>query len=336
MPEIFLPQKICFGDNSIEKFVQTDFDSVLIVSDSDEPNKSKFATKIKECFSDRIPKAELIIDSDSRSLYERAINYISENVTDRIVAIGSARLIDTAMLVSYQSGVGFAAVPFFSSCAMTDFDEIKYTSYCTSPIETVLDPELAMHIDSGTIAYDSMSCFAYALDTLLCQSSNVVCSVALSSAAEILNNAVGAYRGNFKSICKLQYAMYFAVLAHRSIADSDSTPLNGITEFFNLLGISKQTAAAICIPELAEYYRDSIPPELARRTGLFRSGEDGIYSVDRLIDRIRRIQAALNIPRSVSSICRNDEEFRAFVENSHLPSELLDLCYYGSFKFMKL
>ena len=71
-------------------------------------------------------------------------------------------------------------------------------------------------------------------------------------------------------------------------------------------------------------------------TGLFRSGEDSLYAVDRLVERIRRVQAALNIPRSISSICSENELYHAFCENTHLPTELLDICYYGSFKFMKL
>ena len=336
MPEIFLPQKIYFGENSIEKFTRNDFESVLIISDKDDAKKSEFAEKIKESFGKKVPVVELIIDPDLGSLHERSIKYISENETDRIVAVGSARLIDVAMLLSYQSGIGFSAVPFFSSSALTDFEEAKYKTYRTSPKEVVLDPELTMQIDSGTVAYDSLSCFAYAVDSLICGGNAVIGSLALSSAAEILNNAVGAYRGNFKSIQRLQYAMYYAVLASRNTDCAESSSLEEVTSFFTQLGISKQTAAAICIPEIAEYYRSEIPSELARMTGLFRSGEDSLYAVDRLVERIRRVQAALNIPRSISSICSENELYRAFCENTHLPTELLDLCYYGSFKFMKL
>ncbi|HAS37659.1 MAG TPA: hypothetical protein DCS04_03465, partial [Ruminococcaceae bacterium] len=108
MPEIFLPQKIYFGENSIKKFTRSDFESVLIISDKDDAKKSEFAKKVKENFGKKVPVTELIIDPDLGSLHERSIKYISENETDRIVAVGSAGLIDTAMLLSYQSGIGFS------------------------------------------------------------------------------------------------------------------------------------------------------------------------------------------------------------------------------------
>ncbi|HAX83827.1 MAG TPA: hypothetical protein DCY15_04970, partial [Ruminococcaceae bacterium] len=119
----------------------------------------------------------------------------------------------------------------------------------------------------------------------------------------------------------------------RDLVDS---MLNEVTSFFAKLGIKKQTAAAICIPDYLEHNRCDALGELARQVGLFRSGEDVSFSVDRLIERVRRIQASLNIPRSIGAVYSDRELYSAFCENTHLPSELLDTCFYGSFKFMKL
>ncbi len=336
MSEISLPQKIFFGNDSVKKFAQSrSCESILLLSDAESAQQTETLNCIRTALGERIAKIKLLISAELNGLYENAIKYISENEPDELVAVGSARLLDAATLISYQSGVKFCAVPYFSSCSMTDFPEAEHRVYRTSPSEVVLDPELAMQITSGTVAYDAMSCLAYAVETVISCNNNVIASLALSGAASIINHAVGAYRGNFKSIARLQYAMYCAVLAHESSVGCDPS-LDELTAFFAKLGIKKQTAAAICIPEYLEHSRCDALGELARSVGLSRSGEDISFSIDRLIERIRRIQAALNIPRSINAICPDAELYSAFCENSRLPSELLDTCFYGSFKFMKL
>ena len=144
MYEIFLPERILFGDDSIQRYAQSDFESVLIISDKTSEKEREFIEKIQELFDTKTPKTEKIFNNDFCGLYSDTIKYISENEVDRIVAAGSARLIDTAMMISYQSGVGFAAVPFFSSCAMTDFEEADYKTYRKSPKEVIIEPRLAI------------------------------------------------------------------------------------------------------------------------------------------------------------------------------------------------
>lgn len=336
MPEISLPQKIYFGDDAVEKFAQSYYENILLLSDAETVKQTESLGYIKEKLEEKTPNVKLLVSNNFDELYEKSIKYISENDSDRLIAVGSARLTDIAMFISYQSGVAFAAVPYFSSCSMSDFPEADYRTYRRSPTEVILNPSLAMQITSGTVAYDAMSCFAYAAEALITCNNDIISSVALSSASSILNHAVGAYRGNFKSLQRLQYSMYCAVLAYRNSADIGSSVLDDITSFFSKLGVKKQTAAAICIPEYLEHNRCDALGELARRVGLFRSGEDISFSIDRLIERIRRIQASLNIPRSINAVFSDDELYSAFSENTHLPSELLDTCFFGSFKFMKL
>ncbi len=336
MSEISLPQKIFFGNDSVQKFAQSHTDeSILLLSDAENARQTETLDRIRDALGERTPKIKLLNSESLGELYEKSIKFISEYKPDELVAVGSSRLLDAATLISYRSGVKFSVVPYFSSCSMTDFPEAEHHTYRVSPSEVVLDPELAMQITSGTIAYDAMSCLAYAAEAVITCNNDVISSLALSGAAIIINHAVGAYRGNFKSIARLQYAMYCAVLAHESSASCNSF-FDEITAFFAKLGINKQTAAAICIAEYLEHNRCDALGELARSVGLFRSGEDISFSIDRLIERIRKIQASLNIPRSVNAVCPDAELYSAFCENSRLPSELLDTCFYGSFKFMKL
>lgn len=334
MPELYLPKKIYFGEDSAEKFTQNAFENILILSDAEDVNKKSLISKIKCDFDKNVACSSVIIEPDTDMILDKSMQYISKNIPDQIIAVGSAKLCDIAAFISYQSGIEYSIVPFFSPCSMNDFEKADYKTYCHSPTEVVLDPMFLSYVNSGTVGYDSMSCFAYAVDALIGGCNSVIEVIAVSSASTILNNVIGAYRGNYKTIQKVLYALYYAVLAHRN--SCNNSVLNEVCSFFNQLGISKQTAAAICIPEIAEYYRDNIPVELARYTGLLRSGEDSTFSINRLIERIRKVQAALNIPRSVNAILNGNELYLAFRENTHLPADLLDLCFYGSFKFMKL
>ena len=335
MPEITLPQKIIFGDNSMIKYAdQCNFESVLIISDGGIPENLGLINEFCDSISKHIPIVKYITESNFEKLIDDATKTISNDETDRIIAIGSATLIDCAALLSYQCGVKFSAIPYLSACAATDFSEANYAVYRKMPTEVVLDPNFASFMPSAAIAYDSFSCFAYAVDSLL-YGNNQNASPALTSAADILNNSVGAYRGNRKLIQKLQYSMYTSVLTFYNTF-SASTPLKDITSFFSLLGVSSQVSAAICIPEIMDYYRSELPPELCKAVGLYRSGESFTDSIDRLIARVRSVQASLGIPRNIHAICTDTEIYKAFCENSHVPGELLDLCYNGSFRFMKL
>lgn len=336
MPEIHLPQKIIFGSKSSEKLANGGFGSVLLISDGGLPEFTNKIKSLEQKLLQKIPQVKTFIEPNSEKLYELSLTYVSAFEVDRIIAVGSAELIDSAMLLSYQSDIGFSAVPRFSSCAMTDFENASYKTYRKTPCETILDSDLVMYSDSGTIAYDAFSCFAYAADALISCNNSVIFSLAAISAADILNNIVGAYRGNCKAIQKLQYSMYCSVLAHRNMLSLSNSVLEDVTSFFSQLDLSKRVVAAVCIPELLNYYRTDVFLEIARSAGLCRAGESSADSIERLIERVRAIQAAINIPRCVGAIRPDRELFQTFCENTHLPNELLDLCYNGSFKFMKL
>ena len=182
MPEISLPQKVFFGDESIQKFAQSCYENILILSDAETVKQTESLGYIQDMLGKKTPNIKLLVSKIFDELYEKSIKYISETDPDRIIAVGSAWLIDAAMFISYQSGIDFAAVPYFSSCSMTDFPEADYRTYRLSPAEVVLDPDLAMQITSGTIAYDAMSCLAYASDAIASCNNYVIASLALSSA----------------------------------------------------------------------------------------------------------------------------------------------------------
>ena len=174
MSEIYLPQRIIFGDEATKSFAQSGFESVLVISNGGLPEKQGVLKELERTLREKIPQVEFIIGQDFGSVRDDAIKHLSSNDIDRIIAVGSAELIDSAMLLSYLSGVDFAAVPYFSSCSMTDFDEAEYRTYRKSPSETVLEPEFTKYIDSGAVAYDAFSCLGYAVDAMISCENSVI------------------------------------------------------------------------------------------------------------------------------------------------------------------
>lgn len=53
MYEIFLPERILFGDDSIQRYAQSDFESVLIISDKTSKRNGNLLKKYRSC---SIPK----------------------------------------------------------------------------------------------------------------------------------------------------------------------------------------------------------------------------------------------------------------------------------------
>ena len=64
MYEIFLPERILFGDDSIQRYAQSDFESVLIISDKTSEKEREFIEKIQELFDTKTPKTEKIFNID--------------------------------------------------------------------------------------------------------------------------------------------------------------------------------------------------------------------------------------------------------------------------------
>ena len=56
MYEIFLPERILFGDDSIQRYAQSDFESVLIISDKTSEKEREFIEKYRSCSIQKLRK----------------------------------------------------------------------------------------------------------------------------------------------------------------------------------------------------------------------------------------------------------------------------------------
>lgn len=335
MNEIFLPQKITYGENSLSRLSPQKYSSPLIVSDYTETGREYIDSTVKT-LSKIISYPHIVVKKNMTELIENATDVICGNDVDLIIAVGSAQVMDAAALLSYRTGSDYIAVPESALTAMTDFDDISYFQYRKNSVEIILEPELIYAVPAEKLALDAMACFAYAVDALVLCDSRLVYRFALSSAQSILNNVVSAFRGEISAREKLMLAMCVAVTANENVKGESASVLNKVASFFAQFGYSKQLVSAMCIPNIMEEYYSDAYSKIYKGVVNDKAEHSDEKYAELLTEHIRRILASLGIQRSIKTLGASEEEFRAFSENSKLPQKLLDLCYYGSFKFIRM
>lgn len=339
MPELLMPKKIIYGKNSLNKIQTERREHALIISDGDFLESRGFIHTAESRLKKQSSKVSLITNGNVHELYRNAAELHFADEIDSITAIGSACVIDCGMLLSKESGAEFIAVPSSSACGMTDFETGRYYRYRYSPDCVILDPQLMHCVGSGSTAYDGLCCLAYAVDSLSENGNSIIHSLAYDSAKGILRNLSPAFRGNMYSLERLMYSMYLAVAAHRNTAQTETSLFTKTAEFFSQFGYSKHAVLAVCLPAVAEYEKDLLEKELfwlAVDSDIAHSDEDITFVTAKMLDELRSIQASLGIPRSISGFGLSAEDFTQHKNESEIPSDLLDLCYSGSFKFVKL
>ena len=339
MPELLMPKKIIYGKNSLNKIQTERREHALIISDGDFLESRGFIHTADSRLKKRSARVSLITNSDAQELYRQTAELHFADEIDSITAIGGAAVIDCGMLLSKESGAEFIAVPSSSACGMTDFETGRYYSYRYSPDCVILDPLLMHCTGSGSTAYDGLCCLAYAMDSLSENSNPIIHSIAYDAAKGILRNLSPAFRGNMYSLERLMYSMYLAVAAHRNTSQTESSLFTKTAEFFSQFGYSKHAVLAVCLPAVAEYEKELLEKELfwlAVDSDIAHSDEDISFVTVKMLDELRSIQASLGIPKSISGFGLNNDEYSREKEKSEIPSDLLDLCYNGSFKFLKI
>lgn len=339
MPEILMPKRIVYGKNAADKLSLGQSEHTLILSDGGFLKSRGFLKNIERQVRRTAADVSIIINENVHDLYTEAAEVYFSREADRIIAVGGAGVIDCAMLLSNESNADFTAIPVSSACAMTDFENGRYFDYRKAPDCIVLDPSLMHCVNSAALAYDGLACLAYAMDALCENSNSIVYSIAFDGASGIIRNIIPSFRGNMEVLEKLMYSMYLCVAAHRNTSESDRSLFTRVSEFFSDFGYPKTSILAVCIPSVTEYESDlvnGILHDLSRALGISHSDDSRETAAAKMLDEIRRIQASLSIPRSISGFGLSSEKYNSCKNDADVPADLLDLCYHGSFKFMKL
>lgn len=339
MPEIHLPQKIIFERNTLEHFSAKRVDRTILICDSEIIKNRGTLEQLENRCRKYSTQVSTVFNTNVHELYNLASEEFFLDEAELIVAIGSAAAIDCGMLLTNESGADFTAIPCCCASAMTDFENGEYFSYRHSPTTLVLDPALIEYLSSSTVAYDALAAFAYAVDTLNLTDNIITKSLAIHGAVGIYKSIISACRGDIASLEKLMYSMYFAVAAHRNAKGIEKSYLSRISRFFADYGYPKSSVCAVILPNIMEYEETAIRRglfEIATAVGIAQDDDDPEFATVKLIDEVRRIQAKLGVPRAVSGFALTENAYQTRRIHSNIPDDLLDLCYYGSFKFMKL
>lgn len=334
-----MPKRIVYGKNSLDKIKTERHEHTVIITDGGFLESRGFIHTIESRVKKTSSQVHLLINSNPQELYHQTAELYFTDEIDSIVAIGGASVIDCGMLLSKESESEFIAVPAGSACGITDFENGRYYNYRNSPDCVILDPELMNCVGSGSIAYDGMCCLAYAMDSLSENSNSIIHTLAYDGAKGIIRNIIPAFRGNMYSLERLMYSMYLAVAAHRNTKHAESSLFTKTAEFFSDFGYSKTAVLAVCLPSIAEYEKEMLEKELfwlAVDNDIARTDDGKDFVTAKMLDELRSIQASLSIPRSISGFSLNTDDFNKEKLKSSVPTDLLDLCFNGSFKFVKM
>lgn len=338
MPQLLMPKKLIYGKKALEKIRPERFEHTIVISNGGFLEARGFLHCIESRLKRTASRISRVINDNAEEAYRLAFEIHLAEEIDCIIAVGSSEIIDCGMLLSKESGAEFIAVPVCSACGMTDFESGSYFEYCKSPDCLVLEPSLMHCVSSATIAYDGFACLAYAFDAMCHDSNSIIDAISYNGAVGIIKNIIPAFRGNMDIMEKLMYSMYLAVAAHRNTPDVRTSLLSEACNFFSDFGYSKNSICAVCLPSVLEYETDILKDSLARMAndlGLCYTHDSKELASAKMLDEIRSIQASLGIMRSISGFGMDFEEFNDLKLNRNVPTDLLDLCFNGSFKFVR-
>ena len=339
MPEIYLPEKIIFKKNVLNEFTPDNCNRALMLCDSESMQNSGVFEMISNKSKKMISHVSTVVNTNIHELYNSAADIFTENEAQLIIAAGSGAAIDCGMLLSHQSGAKFTAIPCGCASALTDFETAEYYTYRHSPNTLILDPALIEKIPSGEIAYGGFATLGFAIDALGYSDNVIVRSLAMHGAIGILKNIIPAYRGDIRALEGLMYSMYFAVASHRNAKSVDKSLLSRVSAFFSQFGFSKASVCAVILPEIFEAEStilNSALAEIAVAMNIAHHTDSEQTASLLLTEKIRRIAASLAIPRAISGFGLKPLDFQKANLQSDLPEDILETCYYGSFKFMKM
>lgn len=185
------------------------------------------------------------------------------------------------------------------------------------PDLAILDPEIPMHMPPGVTASSGMDALSHALESYVFTLSNDFSeATALKAIKLIFENLERAYK-NGKDETAREKMHYAATLAGIAINNSGTGLAHAMDHIGPQFGIPHGVACSILLPHVMEFNLGSERAkkryaEIARFLGLSGKGEDEL--AEGLIEEIKRLQKALNLPTSIKAFGVADEKFFSVLE----------------------
>lgn len=349
MPRFTLPRDIYHGKGCLSELKNLKGKKAIVVVGGGSMKRQGFLDKVVNYLKEAKMEVEVFegVEPDpSVETVMKGAEAMRKFEPDWIVSIGGGSPIDAAkaMWAFYEypdvtfkqlctpfsfpelrTKAKFCAIPTTSGTAtevtafsvITDYSSgVKYplADFNITPDIAIVDPELVGQLPIKQVAYTGMDALTHAIEayvsTLHCPFTD---PLALQAIEMVLEYLPSSYRMNMKAREQMHYAQCLAGMAF-------SNALLGIVHSmahktgaaFSTGHIPHGCANAIYLPYVIEYNAGeavaaSRYAEIARRMGLCGTSERAL--IKSLCEKIREMNAAMNIPKTLKEFGVEEKEF---------------------------
>ena len=381
-----LPRDVYFGADCLDELKSIRGHKAIVVTGGHAMQKYGFLDKVVSNLKEaglEVKTFEGVENDPTVGTVYRGAEAMREFEPDWIVALGGGSPIDAAkaMWVFYEypdskfedlvagkfpvlrqkakfaaigstSGTGTEVTAF---AVITDPEKgIKYplANYEITPDLAIVDPALPASMPKNQVAWTGMDALTHAVEAYVSTfASDFADPLSLKAAKMVNDNIVASYYGDPEARANMHYAQCIACMAF-------TNALLGITHSlahktgaaFSTGHVPHGCANAMYLPHVIECNAHDPRAhqryaQIAEYLGLGGYGEDG--RVRKLIERVRELDRALNIPHGLQEFGVKEDEFLAKVDtiahnavldactpenprkmNDELMANVLKCCYY--------
>lgn len=346
-----IPRDIYYGRNSLDALKELKGKRAAVITGGTSMQKNGFLDQVLARLKDAGLKTEVYegVEQDpSVGTVRKGADFLKKAKPDWIVALGGGSPLDAAkaMWVFYEhpeltfdevneggripplrQKARFVAIPSTSGTAseVTAFsvitDEttgIKYplADYEMTPDMAILDPLLAETMPPKLTAQTGMDALTHAIETYVAKGhSEFTDPLALHSITLIFGNLVKSYQGDMEAREKLHYAQCLAGMAFtNALLGIAHSMAHKTGQVFHL---PHGLANAIYLPYVIQY--NAGEPETCRRyadiaRAIGVEGSSDRELTQKLVEFIRTLSNAMEIPRSLKEYGVEENDFRLRVD----------------------
>lgn len=346
MQRFTIPRDLYFGDNAIEHLKSVKGTKAMLVIGSQRLIKDGTVPKIQELLKEANIETSVFsgIENDpSVETVMKGVNAMNEFNPDLIVGIGGGSPIDAAkaMWIFYEypnftfeeaakpfnlpelrQKAKFIAIPTTSGTGseVTSFsvitDEktgIKYpiADYNITPDVAIVDTNLVKSMTPNLVANTGMDALVHAFEAYVSTVRNPITdALAMKSIEMTVDNLVNSYKGDEKARKEMHIAQNLAGMAF-------SNAILGIVHSMShktgkIFNIPHGLANAIYLPYAIQFNAKTAGEtyaDIARRLGL--KGNTTAELVQSLIQMVKDLRVAMNMPSTLKEFGISEEEFKS-------------------------
>ncbi len=337
MAIIQLPGFIYTGMESLLKIFEAESKKILIFADTNVAYKTKILDVISKKAEKHGVRADFLTEDNPDFLLAQTRDILADDTPEIIVAVGSGKVIDCAAAVSCVSGIPFYAVPRTAPTALWESDEIETILNRKIPSVCILDPDMIISADSGSIAYEGLGMLTLCAEGYARASDRVIKSVAETAFLQIYNNLFDSYNSEISARENLLEGMYWGYLSYvNSYSFSWESPCYRLCEFFKNSQVDSMSLLAVSCVQIFE---NILACDKNTFNGIAREINSKICEDEQggfIVDKIRQLRAKLSVPLCVRNLGVDEDEFlSALNQISEEDKTLFEKCFYNNFGYKR-